>query len=138
MRLGIIGGRDFSNYDAVRHQLNLIRSRYSVSCIVSGGAKGADSLAERYANEYNIKTLIFKADWDKYGKTAGFIRNSDIVNNSDLIIAFWDGNSKGTLDSINKALKTKTNIVVLDYYGCINDEYTKIFNFGILEECRFF
>jgi len=138
MNLGIIGGRDFDKYDVLRHQIDPIRSNYDISCIVSGGARGADSLAERYANEYNIKTLIFKPDWDKYGKAAGFIRNSDIINNSDLVIAFWNGNSKGTLDSINKALNTKTNIIVLDYYGCMNYDYTKIFNYDILEECRFF
>lgn len=71
--------------------------------LVSGGAKGADSLAEDFAKIQGIPRQIYEADWKKFGKSAGFIRNQSIVNNSDMIIAFWDGHSRGTADTLNKA-----------------------------------
>jgi len=98
MRIGIIGSRGFNDYELVKTVMNEYEG---VEVVVSGGARGADMLGERWANENGIKTLIFKPDWDKYGKSAGFIRNKDIVRNSDLIIAFWDGQSKGTKSSID-------------------------------------
>lgn len=64
--------------------------------IISGGAKGVDTIAENFAKKYNIKTIIYKPEWDKYGKRAGFIRNSDIINACDKCICIWDGISKGT------------------------------------------
>ena len=101
MRVAVIGSRTFTNYEKVKKVLDQLE----ISLIVSGGAKGADSLAECYAVENSIETLIFEAEWDKYGRSAGYIRNVDIVNSSDIILAFWDGKSKGTLHSINFAKK---------------------------------
>ena len=71
--------------------------------IVSGGAKGADSLGERYAKERNLPLTIFPAEWNKYGKSAGYKRNSQMAEYSDTLIAFWDGKSKGTQHMINLA-----------------------------------
>lgn len=82
---------------------------------MSGGAKGADSLAERFAKENNIETMIFPADWDKYGKNAGYIRNKDIISNSDIVIAFWDGKSKGTKISIDLA-KQSSKILFIEIF----------------------
>ncbi len=73
--------------------------------IVSGGARGIDSLAEIEAKNLKIKTIIFKPDWDRYGKKAGFLRNILIINEADKVIAFWDGASKGTKHSIDLAIK---------------------------------
>jgi hypothetical protein len=81
--------------------------------LVSGGAKGADTLGERYAKEHNIETKIFLPDWEKYGKKAGFLRNTDIINEAELIIAFWDGQSKGTKDSIDKAFKSEKKLLII-------------------------
>ncbi len=71
----------------------------------------------------------FIADWNKYGKSAGFRRNIDIVDNSDCVIAFWDGNSKGTLNSvttaINKGIPTLTINLSRKYKNTnIDDRYT--------------
>ena len=79
---------------------------------MSGGAKGADSLAEKYALENNIETEIFYPDWDKDGKAAGFIRNNQIIKNSNIVFAFTNG-SNGTQNSINiaKKLNIITNII---------------------------
>lgn len=68
--------------------------------IVSGGARGPDSWAELYAGWRRLPLQIFPAQWDLYGKSAGFRRNQDIIRAADLVIAFWDGTSKGTLSSI--------------------------------------
>jgi len=69
----------------------------------------------KFAIENELDTIIIKPDWSKYGKSAGLIRNTDIIKSSDLIIAFWDGESKGTLDSINKSEKFKKPIIVIKF-----------------------
>lgn len=103
MKLGIVGSRDFNNY--LEFQVAVLPFLSNITEIVSGGAKGADSLAERFAVEHNIKMTVFKPDWNKYGRSAGMIRNKDIVENSDFVLAFWDGVSKGTKNSINRCKK---------------------------------
>lgn len=110
MKIAIVGSRNFNNYSFLADALNLF---YIPDEIISGGAKGADTLADNYAENNGIKFTVFKADWNKYGKSAGFIRNRSIVNAADMIIAFWDGKSRGTKDTIDKAatLKKPTFIV---------------------------
>jgi len=76
-----------------------------ISWVVSGGAPGADSLAEKWAKENKKMLTIYPADWLNLGKRAGYVRNTDIVKNSDMIIAFWDGKSKGTKHTIGLAQK---------------------------------
>lgn len=78
---------------------------------ISGGAIGVDSYSEQIINEINlglknkILKIIFKPDWNKYGKSAGFKRNKLIVDEADKVIAFWDGQSKGTKHSIDLAIQ---------------------------------
>ena len=110
MKVAVIGSRGFDNYELVKTALSPLK----ITLLVSGGAKGADSLGERYAKENNIETLIFKPDWEKHGKAAGMIRNTDIVNNAETIIAFWDGESRGTKDSISKAEKLEKTIIIVN------------------------
>jgi len=111
MNIGVVGSRIFNDYLLLAEWLNHFRLschvRVDLVTIISGGAKGADSLAEDYAENWGMKSLVFKPDWEKYGKSAGFKRNQDIVDNSDMVVAFWDGKSKGTQDSINKARAAK-------------------------------
>ncbi len=109
MKVAVIGSRTFDDYELVKETL----SNIDITLLVSGGAKGADSLGERYANENNIETLIFKPDWKKYGPSAGPLRNTDIVNNADTIIAFWDNESRGTKDSITKAEKLGKEVIII-------------------------
>lgn len=111
MKVAVIGSRGFNDYELVKTTL----SSLNITLLVSGGAKGADSLGERYAKENNINTLIFKPDWEKHGKAAGMIRNTDIVNNAETIIAFWDGESKGTKDSITKAEKLGKKVLIFNF-----------------------
>lgn len=101
MRLAVIGSRDFNDYELLKSEVDKICQQYNITTIVSGGARGADTLAERYANENQLELVVFKAEWDKYGRGAGFIRNKVIWDNMDICIAFWDGKSKGTKHSID-------------------------------------
>lgn len=99
MKLAIIGSREFNDVVRLNTELEPYLSR--VELVVSGGARGADKMGEEWAKRNNIKTLIFIAEWDKFGKSAGFIRNEDIIKNCDEAIAFWDGMSRGTKHSIS-------------------------------------
>lgn len=105
MKLAVVGSRSFNDYDCLSKELDRIRKKQNITLIVSGGANGADRLAEQYAREHNIEILILKAEWGKYGKRAGYIRNVEIWNNSDFGIAFWDGKSRGTKYSFEIAKK---------------------------------
>lgn len=110
-RVAVVGSRGFDDYKIMVEALDDLK----IDLIVSGGARGADRLAERYAEEMGINTLIFPANWIKYGMSAGFIRNDDIVKNCDLLIAFWDGNSKGTMSSIRMARKQGKEVIIIHY-----------------------
>jgi phosphoribosylpyrophosphate synthetase len=110
----------------------------NIAKIISGGANGADKIAEQFANNYNIPFIEIRADW-RLGKAAGILRNTEIIKQADIIIAFWDGKSKGTLDSINKAHLYNKELLVINtsdvnlYEGISNDtnEIDKfIFNFN--------
>jgi hypothetical protein len=111
MKVAVIGSRGFNNYELVKKTL----SNIEITLLVSGGADGADSLGEQYAIENKIETKIFLPDWEKHKRAAGMIRNTDIVNESEVVVAFWDGTSKGTLDSINKAKKANKKIIIINY-----------------------
>jgi len=109
MKIAIIGSRTFNDYEKVKKVLDTFPK---IDLIVSGGAKGADYLGELYAYHNNIPKKIFYPEWDKYGKSAGFKRNKDIVDNADIIVAFWDGISNGTKNSINLAKKYNKKVII--------------------------
>lgn len=83
--------------------------------VISGKAKGADTLGETYAKMFGIRVKSFPADWNQHGKRAGFIRNQEMANycsTEDTLLALWDGQSKGTLDMISKANKKGMNVYI--------------------------
>lgn len=102
MVVAIIGSRTFFDFKRVEEEI--LKLKLDITRIVSGGANGADQLGELFANKYNIPLIIYPPNWDEYGKAAGFIRNKEIVNDADLIIAFWDGKSSGTKNTLDLAL----------------------------------
>lgn len=108
--VAVIGSRNFSEYQIVKQALDKIK--HKVNIIVSGGAKGPDSFGEYWANNNSIQTLIFKPNWTKFGKGAGFIRNRHIIENCDVVLAFWDGKSRGTKMSIDLAKKQSKKIFI--------------------------
>lgn len=100
MIIAVIGSRHFSDYKLLESTLG---SLPEITRIVSGGAKGADSLAERYARQHRIPLVVFSADWKKYGRSAGIARNREIIGAAEMVVAFWDGKSKGTASSLEFA-----------------------------------
>ncbi len=115
MKLAVIGSRTFDDYKILCVVIDQLKEVFPISTIVTGGAKGADSLAEKYAYHNKLALEIYKPDWEQYGKSAGFIRNSTIWDNSDMGIAFWDGMSKGTAHSFNIAKKQNKKLYIFNY-----------------------
>jgi hypothetical protein len=113
----VIGGcRNFTNYRLFSEYVDLCLARLKRQgdiCILSGNCAGADALGERYALEHGYAIELYPADWETYGKSAGPIRNREMVKNADAVIAFWDGTSAGTASLIsfakrlNKPLRVK-------------------------------
>ena len=108
MKIAIIGSRNIKN-------INLKEYITNADEIVSGGACGVDALAAEYAKQNGIKLTEFLPEYNKYGKGAPLIRNKQIVNYSDKIIAFWDGKSRGTAYTINyaKSINKAHQIIML-------------------------
>ena len=110
----IAGSRGFSNYKLLKEECNkALREKKKTHnvIIVSGHARGADTLGEKYAADENLDLEIYPADWKKFGKSAGFRRNEQMAEVADAVIAFWNGESHGTKHMIDiaeeKGLKTK-------------------------------
>ena len=115
-RIVIAGSRNYNDYNKAKTYIDFcisdIRNKYNI-IIISGGAKGADTLGERYANENGFAIERYLADWEQQGKKAGLIRNREMAEIADYVICFWDGRSRGTKSMIeyskqlNKPLKVK-------------------------------
>ena len=115
-RIVIAGCRDYNNYEEAKQFIDYCLSKIKKEnyiIILSGCAKGADALGERYAAENDFKIENYPADWNKLGISAGPKRNEQMAKNCDCVICFWDGKSKGTRSMINyakqyrKAIKLK-------------------------------
>lgn len=116
MLVAIVGSRDFPRLELVGGKINALAVKAggaSQLTIVSGGARGVDEEAERYARSIGVQVIVFPADWDTYGKRAGYIRNHQIITVADRVVAFWDGESKGTRYSIDLALAKKKLLEVI-------------------------
>lgn len=106
-RVIICGCRQFNDQEVINRILDKLLVSYPSIEIISGHAKGVDTLAENYAKINNYPCKIFPANWDKYGKKAGPIRNSQMLKyalkENPIVIAFWDGKSRGTKNMIDQA-----------------------------------
>ena len=98
MKIAMIGSRDITVSDIGKHIENADE-------IVSGGAVGVDSCAAEYARSHDLKLTVFLPQYERYGRAAPIVRNREIVDYADKIIAFWNGRSKGTLSVIRYAEK---------------------------------
>ena len=115
MKVIIAGTRTFNNYQLLCNTIKELN--INIDEIVCGGAKGADALGAKYAKENNIPIKYFLADWDKYGKGAGPIRNHQMGDYADYLIAFWNKKSKGTLDMINYMQQIGKHGKIIYYRG---------------------
>lgn len=115
MKVIIAGGRKFNDYSLLFDVCNfMLRNQTDVE-IVSGTARGADKLGERYAKEKGYLLRQFPADWQLYGKAAGYKRNQLMAQNADALICFWDGESKGSRHMINLAKKEGLKVKIVMY-----------------------
>ena len=104
VKIAFVGSRSFKDHELAKSTLKKFKDKFGDFLFISGGARGADMLCENMAYFMGIKDKqIFEAEWDENGKASGMIRNSKIVENSDIVVAFWDGKSRGTADTIQKA-----------------------------------
>jgi hypothetical protein len=101
--LAIVGSRCFHDYELLKYEADRIfkKKRFQnpdfIFMVVSGGARGADRLAKQYADSRgDIIYKEYRPDWKEYGKKAGIMRNYLIVQNSNMVLSFWNGKSKGT------------------------------------------
>lgn len=113
MKIAIIGSRSFKDYSKLEKSILTHIAVSEIDLIVSGGAVGADSLAESFADKYKIPVKLFLPDWELYGRSAGVVRNKYIIKESDVVIAFWDGISKGTKHSIDLANKQNKKVIII-------------------------
>ena len=104
MKLIIAGGRTFSDYNLLRESVDRLREEHpDIDTVVSGTARGADKLGERYAYSYGLDIVSMPADWNTHGLSAGYKRNKQMAEVADACICFWDGKSKGTGHMIDLA-----------------------------------
>lgn len=101
-RIGIVGSRDFPDLSLVRQLVAKVPDKWVV---VSGGARGVDHAAEQWALRNGLKVEVIRPDWERFGRSAGFRRNEDLVEAIDCLVAFWTGTSKGTEHTIELAKK---------------------------------
>jgi hypothetical protein len=102
MTVAIVGSRSFNDYSLLKKVI--LSKNFKITKIISGGAQGADSLAKRFANEYDIEFEEIVPNW-RLGKGAGIIRNKQIVQSCDVCFIFWNGKSKGTKSCLDFCIK---------------------------------
>lgn len=126
LRIIIAGSRDFNDYKLLKDSMRDILKNISFEGInkikiISGTARGTDQLGERFAKQFKLEVVKFPADWDRFGKRAGYIRNEEMAkysikdDNYGILVAFWDGESRGTKHMINLAKKHSVEVYVVKY-----------------------
>ena len=114
MNVAIIGSRDFKNKELLDNTMKKIQEQKDITKIISGGAKGADTMGVQWANKNNIETKVYYPDFKKH-KRAYHFRNRQIVMQSDLKVAFLNGYSTGTKYTINFAKTLEKEVIVVKY-----------------------
>jgi hypothetical protein len=126
--IAIVGSRTYPKLELVK---KFVEDLDDTTSIVTGGARGVDQAAEDAALNRGLSVRVIKADWERYGRGAGVIRNTQIVKVADEVVAFWDQESKGTEDTINKARKAGKRIRIYNPDGqwleCSGNEQQELF-----------
>lgn len=110
MKTIIAGSRTIEDYSILLKAI--VSSEFEITQVISGNARGVDKLGEIYADLKKIPCDLFPANWSEYGKSAGVIRNKEMANNAEALIAVWDGKSRGTLNMIEIARKKGLKVFV--------------------------
>lgn len=116
----VAGSRHFTDYALMENKLDKIFQNKNDVVIISGGATGADTLAELYAKEHELRLMVFPAKWSVYNKRAGYIRNKEMHKYISQYpergcVCFWDGQSKGTAHNFNLAKEYDTPLRVIRF-----------------------
>ena len=118
-RIIVCGGVDFDDYGLLKARLDELLPKYENVRLISGHARGADSLGERYAGENGFPIQVFPAEWKKYGRAAGPIRNRAMLKyakeETPVVVAFWNGKSRGTANMLKQAKSGGAECVVYLY-----------------------
>lgn len=110
MRVLITGGRDFLDSKFIYEKLDELNQKHKFTVLIHGGAAGVDRISGQWATSRNLDVEVYPADWQKHGKSAGPIRNAEMLKkNPDLLVAFPGG--KGTADMIKKAETANLNTI---------------------------
>lgn len=109
----IAGSREYDNYEEAEAVLNEFFSDTEEAVILSGACRGADKIGERYAEEHGFEVKRYPADWKRYGRAAGPIRNEEMVRDADVIICFWNGKSRGSRSLIEYAEKLGKKVFII-------------------------
>lgn len=117
----IVGSRGYTDYVSFKAKCDALLADRTDIEIVSGGASGTDALAERYAHEHSYSLQVFPAEWSRYGKRAGYVRNREMHSYISAfadrgVIAFWDGASRGTAQiiALSKEFDNPLRIIRVD------------------------
>jgi len=110
MKTIIAGGRTITDYSLVLSAIG--ESEFEITEVVSGMAPGVDTLAIQYSREHNLPLKEFHADWNQYRRAAGPIRNREMAEYGEALIAIWDGESRGTKNMIEEATKRGLKVYV--------------------------
>jgi hypothetical protein len=110
MRTIIAGSRDITDKQLVEDRIS--RSTFPITSVVCGEARGVDSIGKEWAIKNNIPVHSFPANWTLHGKSAGYIRNTEMAENADALIAVWDGKSRGTKMMIDLARKKNLTVII--------------------------
>jgi hypothetical protein len=117
IKLAVVGSRSFADKELLFEILD--RNRHRIQLIVSGGARGADALAQEWAQARTVPCQVFHPKWqDEHGRfdrSAGFKRNVDVIKNADEVLAFWDGQSPGTKHAIELARKQNKAVQIVNF-----------------------
>ena len=114
----IAGGRDFTNTQYAADTLVKLVEEDKLPdtfTVISGNARGADKVGEYLAELWDLPLEIYPANWDKHGKSAGYIRNKQMADIADVLVAFWDSKSRGTAHMISTMQKQHKPVFVIHY-----------------------
>ena len=121
----IAGTRSFDDYELLKAKMDRLLSQQRDVEIVSGTARGADQLGERYAVERGLPIKQFPADWNTYGKSAGYRRNAEMAEYADAAVVFWDGKSRGSKHMIDLAKRKGIAVRVIVYKKDMEELYER-------------
>lgn len=108
-RVAVVGSREYPDLVMVA---KCVRALFPGTVVITGGAQGVDKTAEKAARIYGLAVEVYHADWKKHGRAAGPVRNKQIVDACDRMLAFWDGESPGTRNAINLAKKAGKPVAI--------------------------